>query len=105
MKKTYNPFRMWGSYIGGIIGLISIILVYVVGAVNNSYEGINKILVWGWLFPSTTSGGLCNVFTSICGGDVIGYAIASVFIGFPLQIIFGFLLGWGIHSIIRKFKK
>jgi len=100
-KNSYNPFKMWGSYVGAIIGLISIILVYLV----NNIEFTRKIFIFSWLFPSTTSGGLCDIFPSWCGGDVIGYAIASVVMGSLLQIIIGFLVGWGIHSLIRRVKK
>ena len=96
--KSFNPFRMWGGWVGAGVGLISIISLYIV----NSYEFSSRVLVWFWLFPGTTtgSGGLCNI-TSWCGGDIVGYVITTYVIGFPLQIIVGFLLGWGIHFLIR----
>jgi len=81
-KEWYS--NKWG-WAGAVVGLLTILLTYTTQ--KRTY------FIFSWLFPSTTSGGLCNIFPSWCGGDVIGYAIASLIIGLPLQIITGFLLG------------
>ena len=64
-KKNYNPFKMWGSWLGLIVGIT--------------------------LLPDLFSTQL----------DTISYA--------PLLLIIlwliGFLIGWAIHSLVRKFKK
>jgi len=64
VKKNYNPFKMWGSYLGLIIGIT--------------------------LLPDLFSKQI----------DIISYA--------PLLLIImwliGFLIGWGIHSLVRRYK-
>lgn len=65
IKKSYNPLKMWGSWVGGII-----------------------LLVW----YSLGIGGLGNRL------NFIDYFLGFVF------IFVGFLIGWAIHSLIRKFK-
>jgi len=64
MKKSYNPFKMWGSYLGAVLGFIVV------------FMGMPSIFVGGNLF----------------------------FILEAVSSIFGFLIGWGIHSLIRKLK-
>lgn len=101
MKKKFNLLKIFkskGAWIGAGVGLLSIIVMYLV----NNIEFTRKIFIFSWLFPSTTSGGLCNIFPSWCGGDIVGYAIASMVIGFPLQIIVSFIIGWGIETLIRR---
>ena len=68
-KVSYNPFKMWGSWVGAGIGFL--ISLNVIGT---------KI---------------CHILinqSEICMGS---YVILT-----PL----GFLLGWGIHSLIRRYK-
>ena len=65
MKKHYNPFKMWGSYVGAVILPI---LTY---------------MFWIAIVKEHAVGGLV----------VLG------------SIPIGFLIGWGIHSIIRKIRK
>jgi len=64
-KKNYNPFKMWGSWLGLIVGIT--------------------------LLPDLFSTQL----------DTISYA--------PLLLIIlwliGFLIGWAIHSLVKKLKK
>jgi len=64
-KSKNNPFKMWGSYVGLVIGFT--------------------------LLPDLFS-------TQI---DAISYAPLLLII---LWVI-GFLIGWGIHSLVRKYKK
>ena len=80
MKKSYNPFKMWGSWVGAGIGLLSI-------------------------FISTS-----NIFFYILKSinPNIDFAVASpiliAFMSYVFPIILGFLIGWGIHSLIRRLK-
>lgn len=77
-KKKYNPFKMLGSYIGGtILGTIGYLIL-----------------------PRCTP---CNseiIACAMCGYSPVIY---PVFIGGGL--VLGFLLGWAIHSLIRKYTK
>lgn len=75
MKKKNNPFKMWGSYVGGILALFVPI-------------------------PMMGSGGipLLSSIPRITSGNI--YAI----FGLLLIFIVGFLLGWGITLLWRKFK-
>lgn len=68
-KKSYNPFKMWGSWIGAIVGFI---LLYIFLA---PFEGLGNS---GSLFLNW-----------------------KTYISLPI----GFLLGWGIHSIVRVLRK
>jgi len=74
MKKSYNPFKMLGSYVGAGIPFAFF-----------SYWAI-------FLCKHGTSGEsqLCLPVTIVEG--IIG-------------TIIGFLIGYGIHSLIRRFKK
>ena len=80
MKKTYNPFKMWGSYVGAIILGISAVLLQIL-AMNHAFR---EFL-------------LGNVLVSI----MIDNMVLRIFI----FAIVGFLLGWGIHSLIRRLRK
>ncbi|MDP2651596.1 MAG: hypothetical protein Q8O94_00470 [bacterium] len=66
-KKSYNPFKMWGSYVGYFIFLESDIFIV---WPQFSVEILNTF----WL-------------------DTL------------LRVVLGFLIGWGIHSLFRKFSK
>ena len=72
-KKKYNPFKMWGSYAGLLLGL-------------------------------TINCGVLGIFRRTCYYGTGLFPLSSTF----MVIIFaigGFLLGWGIHSWIRKVRK
>lgn len=83
-EKNYNPFKMWGSYVGaGIIG-ITIFFSF-------------KIFLYYAMIIRLAVSFLSDSF------------YVNHFIGLEnnilLQIEIGFLIGWGIHSIFRRFKK
>jgi hypothetical protein len=78
MKKSYSPFKMWGSYVGAIL-----------------------LFIWN-VYDSSR-------FLWYIGGEAINLSFwetlqymgpSSIF----SSIIFGFLIGWGIHSLIRRKK-
>ena len=69
-EKSYNPFKMLGSYLGALVFIL--------------YPSIVAV---GW---DTT-----NVY-------LIHFSqVFSIFI----SGLFGFLIGWGIHSLIRRIRK
>ena len=66
MKESYNPFKMWGSYVGYGIGLAIPLLMQPESPFG---LGVN----WGM------------------------FLLKAQVIAIPL-----FLVGWGVHSLIRK---
>jgi len=86
--KSYNPFKMLGSYLGLVIMGI-IFLFYVLSATQGS-EAIRRVfllflLPFAWLY---------NI--------VIQH---YQYLGIVVFLIYGFLLGWGIHSLVRALKR
>ena len=87
-KKSYNPFKMWGSYVGAII---SFVLSFVnVPQTIFGYIGLNQILV----IPM--SGKSFFVWSNTTTAFIIGTI---------LTIILGFLIGYGIHALIRALRR
>ena len=68
IKKSYNPFKMWGSYVVASVLPIAII----------AYTNMN------------CDRGLCD------GPGMFVLAMTSI----PV----GFLIGWGIHTLLIKYK-
>lgn len=65
VKKNFNPFIMFGSYLGALIGLIIHIMI----------SHMDDI------------------------GSLLSFDIHIIF--GTLWVIGGFLVGWGIHSLVR----
>jgi hypothetical protein len=77
MKKNYNPFKMWGSYIGAILLLLFLGMVL--------------------------GGNPLSIFLAKISFYIL--TDAQLFISGILHIIIGFFIGWAIHSLVRYFKK
>lgn len=67
-KKSYNPFKMWGSYVGGLIILIT--LHYFYSASFTDFNYFNKYGIIDVLFSS--------LFVTLIG-FTIGGLIHSLF--------------------------
>lgn len=88
--KSYNPFKMWGSWVGLIVGLLLKLIIfltpftpfYFIAVVLVNLNFINMLLL--------------NF--NICHTDCYGLLKISS------SIVF-FLYGWGVHSLIRKFNR
>jgi len=65
-KKSYNPFKMWGSWVGAFIALLIGLITIAFGIFTGNYL------------------------------ETVGYRF--------ILLTFGFLIGWGIHSLIRRYK-
>lgn len=83
IKHNYNPFKMWGGWVGMIFyPLLSIIIPLSSGDIYSATcDGIDYINI-GWC-----------VFNL----DFIPQTI--------INIIIGFLIGWGIHSFFRRWRR
>ena len=81
MKNNYNPFKMLGSYVGAIVAL---------------FIPIPLFSPWGGILfrPMILVFFMGNSFFNLL---VLMYLI-------PVLII-GFLIGYGIHSLIRRLRK
>jgi hypothetical protein len=89
-KKSYNPFKMWGSWIGIVVALlIYTFFIPIVGC----FLGCS----------------LKTIYQTIQRGVPIETAYfdfdSGTLIWTPLTIILGFLIGWGIHSLIRRLRR
>lgn len=76
--KSNNPFKMWGSWIGAIIPIISYFITK--GSCDFYYPTYNPTLCPIMWLTSPYPFGIFQV------------------------IPMGFLIGWGIESLIRRFK-
>ena len=86
-KKSYNPFKMWGSYVGFVIGLL--------------------IAFLPMIFCLSPQGGGCSPVDNIYSLTNFLEGINHLFTGvyYIIVPILGFLLGWGIHLLIRSLNK
>lgn len=78
-RKLYNPFKMWGSYVGAyLLPVFSINITQIFSPfLNIEFSFIQ------FLWPIALSVGF---------GSMI----------LLLMLIIGFLIGWGIHSLFRR---
>jgi len=77
MKKKYNPFKMWGSYVGYVI-LVSLAIWTLTGTfLQRAYTFQDFTLALKYPY------------------------IISIFV---LYGSIGFLIGWAINSLWRKYK-
>lgn len=89
IKKLYNPFKMWGSWIGFGIGAISAILYVSHGSF---LPDMPFFILLDKIFESFQ---LLNVITIL-----IQWPLLPVIMLTPIST---FLYGWGIHSLFRKY--
>ena len=91
--KSYNPFKMWGSYAG--LYLFAVFIPFGI------WEYFNKTAVLSF-------NGIMN-FTFINhlqNGYFFSYPFSNQLLFYGLIILtIGFLIGWGINSLWRKFRK
>lgn len=83
--RLNNPFKMIGPWIGASVYLVANI-ISISGDNVSDWNVLN--LPFGFLYM---------------GGETIGWLIFPLVIG--LQVIVGFLLGWGIQALIRKIRR
>lgn len=115
--KNYNPLKMWGSYVIFVIVILIIILTAInmkVACQNHSfanafYDQINLggPTCHGATFSLSQILSLPILIPALIIVITLGekFALISVIISLLLYCVLGFLLGWGIHSLFRKFSK
>ena len=109
---TDNPFKMCGSWLGAIIGvgwiIYNFIQMYIinnpktsaiagVGLKSIQLNFIDKIV----LFPTFVLSRIVQVLTpnpNVGTGIIVGIVVAPI-----IFVIGSFLIGWGIHLLIRRF--
>ncbi|MFH1889467.1 MAG: hypothetical protein ABIJ58_01140 [Nanoarchaeota archaeon] len=77
-KVSYNPLKMWGSWIGAVPGLF--------------YTFFGVLFLLGFSGPTIFTFHGSSTFLLIMLFNFLPY------------IIIGFLLGWSIHSLVRYLK-
>lgn len=83
MSKSYNPFTMWGSYVGLTFGLIQL---------GGAFLELNIFDYLGYILKY-----IPMPFKE-------GVTLAQYPYGFFYPVI-GFLVGWGIQALMRKLRK
>ena len=89
--EEYNPFKMWGAWIGGGLGLI--ISYFNIGA---TYLHKNFLFLHWFILGSP-----------VCDGPICPTLYSPLYTfpqGYLLLIVLGFFVGWGIHSLVRRLK-
>ncbi|MBU0958216.1 MAG: hypothetical protein KKF56_05400 [Nanoarchaeota archaeon] len=110
MSKKYNPFKMWGAWVGAGIGLIiaiSLIMNFFVSApivvYSNPYAFVMAQLYDNCAYGVDSSG---NLYSGVCDKYLISRNITTLIISeIFFKMLAGFLIGWGIHSLIRGLRK
>jgi len=99
-KTSYNPFKMWGSWIGVILFILLFIISFNSGGSNiGSLIGVpsgGRLFIGVILISLMFPGIIINAMIYGMNSD------SSLFIPALSGVIFSFLVGWGIHSIIKK---
>lgn len=112
MKKSYNPFKMWGSYIGAIIGIFFAPNVgYNVcnSLVDGKYNGVDFGM--SNLLSCASSGSPISMIMEVLNGHpnlspiFYNQLLLKSFLSLISVAIIGFLIGWGIHILFRRFSR
>jgi len=103
-EKSYNPFKMRGSWIGGGLYAGLIFLPFFIAFFGLELSGLGWFLIPLFLFGIFYS---FLIDTLQCGGDILCVIVILLIllISVFIEAIIGFLVGWGIHSLIRRLKK
>ncbi len=116
VKKSYNPLKMWGAYLGLILFLIFVFIIpnmeYSFPVCSSETNFLSRstcifrhlqikqgIIDAVLLFPFI-------LFAKMFGLDISGMGAIGTGLMFVITMpILGFLIGWGIHSLIRRIRK
>ncbi|MEK7568522.1 MAG: hypothetical protein AAB497_00215 [Patescibacteria group bacterium] len=98
IKKSYNPFKMWGSWAGLCVGIVGT-FAYEGGAIYlmNFFKIDDFTAVAIFLNILQAFGGALQLTNPVI--LILQWPILPAVLVTPIVI---FLYGWGIHSIFRK---
>lgn len=92
MAKTKNPFKMKGSWIGVVFYAIWFFAWWIFGVDWDKIFGLAPSIFLGEFFDHN-----------------LPFLVSTAFSMFTtlilLNVIVFFLIGWGIHSLVRKMRK
>jgi len=95
-KKSYNPFLMFGSYIGAIVFYIFAVIHLLIKIIQNQAQ-LNLDL------------NLFNVLIGVFGINLLNpdmpIFVASAFFTGMGFIVSGFIVGYCIHALVRAIRK
>ncbi len=92
MENKYNPFKMWGSYVGAIIGAFLITMFTKVGDISSFVPGYVNMPHFLWLNRIEL---FINFLVQVLSILIYGLLVFGI----------GFLIGWGVHSLLRRIRK
>jgi hypothetical protein len=100
--RLNNPFKMVGPWIGaGILGFEFVREFIAISASSGHFIPLIEML-----------DRLVKLLSSGNGSDVLGIPLIEIYFVIPLTflllifiVVTGFLIGWGIQSLIRKVRK
>jgi len=87
-NKNYNPFKMWGSYVGAVFGFLLVCISHTRSNVYDTTTGYCSYVFFGYINL---------LIKENCGGLYFNLIFFSI-------VLIGFLIGWAIHSLIRRLK-
>lgn len=101
-RKKNNPFKMWGSYVGMVIGLAFSNIVYIMG----DYFKTNYPGCFDDVLGECTSiiVKMTMVFMKNIAIMTHNATIALIIVS-AIYAIVGFIIGFAIHYAIRRFRK
>ncbi|NOZ47387.1 MAG: hypothetical protein GXO79_11485 [Chlorobi bacterium] len=88
-KKNYNPFKMWGSWMGASVGL---------------YIYLRTAIIKGTFCPKLNHIILLNTDKTVKAVICSSQAPSQSFLPYILIIIGFFMIGWGLGLLWRKYK-
>ena len=94
-KKSFNPFKMWGSWIGLAFGVLVIILAWGLWSETSFFRSIAFYIPGNLVGLFVSSGSDCSDWFRVLDCPIINL----------VTVLFYFLVGWGVHSLIRKLSK
>jgi len=102
VKKSFNPFKMWGAWVGAGVGflifVIPIILSFILKSHPSQWSLFRTIFEYAFYINPVYYIELAYCHEAGCGLITL---ITMPIIG----LIIGFFIGYGIHTLIRGLRK
>jgi len=104
-KKSYNPFKMWGSYAGIVLGITTFIFFMALVFAHGMSGGDR-----GLPFPYIIGGIISLPMTIVIYLSTFGWELPEILriplliFLFVVNIVYWFFITYVIHALIRKVK-